>query len=213
MLFIKCCRGTEQCHPSVSNQRGSWQRQLGCTRMHWHRPFKLADSEAWTWQWVLKLIYLLFAGKGYHFETHSKSFQFQDIEESNNATSILVWFLSRNPFTLSTNLIGCHFIPCHGDIFFFSFLISVFKNWILSQILFYFKHHLLFFLKCLWYRFTSLESPVRLSSKTRVCISLYSSVLCRQSHNALGIYKFSAILIKGTIECSMQFNKLILRFT
>lgn len=118
MLFIKCCRGTERCHPSVANQRWRWQRQLGCTRMHWHRPLKLADSEACIWQWVLKLIYLLFAGKSYHFETHSKSFQSQDTEESNNVTSILVWFLSRTPFTLSTNLIKCHFIPCHGGIFF-----------------------------------------------------------------------------------------------
>lgn len=117
MLFIKCCRGTESCHPSVSHQQWHWTRQLECTRMHWHRPCKLADSEAWIWQWFLKLMYLLFSGNGYHFETHSKSLQFQDIEETNNVTSILVWFLSRTPFTLSTNLIKCHFSPCHSNIF------------------------------------------------------------------------------------------------
>lgn len=129
MLFIKCCGGIEPCHPSVSNQQRSWQRKVGCIRMHWHRPFKLAYSGAWTWQWFLKLIYLLFAGKGYHFETYSKSFQFQDMEESNTATSILMWFPPSIPFAPATELIRCHFIPCHGYIFFFfcSFPISVFK--------------------------------------------------------------------------------------
>ena len=146
--FIKCCGRTEQCHPSGSNQRWSWQRKLGCTRMHWHRPFKLADSEAWTWQWFLKLIYLLFAGKGYHFETHSKSFQFQDTEESNNATRILVWFLCQDPLRPVHKPYKMSFCSLPWWYFFAHFLF-LFLKLNPTQILFHFKHHLHFFLKYL----------------------------------------------------------------
>lgn len=90
------------------------------------------------------------------------------------------------------------------------------------QILSYFKNHLLFFLKNLQHRFTSLELDLEVMYTYYLClgIKVWSTastlhlnmlVLCRQNKKLLGHYKSNAIPIKSIIGFFLCLNKLILK--
>lgn len=107
-------------------------------------------------------------------------------------------------------------------LYFFAHFLFLFLKLDPLQILSHFKNHLLFFLKYLQHRFTSLELDLEVMHTFYLCLgikvwstasTLYLNmlVLCRQNQKLLGHYKFNAIPIKSIIGFFLCLNKLILK--